>query len=88
MLQDYIKICQKQITELQQADQKLKLYGRMLCVRTKVFQLLQMKTIVLEVLDEVKSLIKESSSDILNLVIDRAHKIGKSYNDKRNECLL
>ena len=32
---------------------------------------------------KVKSLIKETSCDILDVVIHRAHQIGKGYNDKK-----
>ena len=32
---------------------------------------------------KVKSLIKETSCDILNVVIHRARRIGKGYNDKK-----
>ena len=34
-------------------------------------------------LDKVKSLIKETSCDISDVVIDRAHQIRKGYNDKK-----
>ena len=34
-------------------------------------------------LDKVKSLIKETGCDIPDGVIDRAHRIGKGYNDKK-----
>ena len=34
-------------------------------------------------LDKVKSLINETRCDIPVVVIDRAHQIGKGYNDKK-----
>ena len=34
--------------------------------------------------DKVKSLIKETSYGIPDVVIDRAHRIGKDYKDKRS----
>ena len=37
-----------------------------------------------EVVDKVKSLIKETSYGIPDVVIDRAHRIGKGYKDKRS----
>ena len=40
-----------------------------------------------EVLDKVKSLIKETSCDIPDVVIDRAHPIGKGYNDRKTNVL-
>ena len=36
-----------------------------------------------EVLDKVKSLINETSCDIPDVVNDRANRIGKGYNDKK-----
>ena len=40
-----------------------------------------------EVLDKVKSLKKETSCDIREIVIDRANRTGKVYNDKKaNVC--
>ena len=33
MFQQHIKICQNQITEMQQANEELEEYGRRLCVR-------------------------------------------------------
>ena len=36
-----------------------------------------------EVLDKVNSLIKETSCDIPDVVIDRAHRTGKGYDDKK-----
>ena len=37
-----------------------------------------------EVLDKVKSLTIETSHDTPDVVIDRAHRIGKGYNDKKS----
>ena len=37
-----------------------------------------------EVLDKVKSLTIETSHDTPDVVIDRAHRIGKDYNDKKS----
>ena len=34
-------------------------------------------------LDKLDSLVKETSCDIPDVVIDRAHGIGKGYNDKK-----
>ena len=40
-----------------------------------------------EVLDKLKSLMKETSCDIPEIVIDRARRIGKGYNDKQTNVL-
>ena len=67
---------------MQQANEELEQYGRGLCVRTDGVPRVDNETSD-EVLDKVKSLIKETSCDIPDVVIDRAHRIGKGYNDKK-----
>ena len=57
-------------------------YGRRLCVRTDGVPTVDNETSV-EVLDKVKSSINETSCDIPDAVIDRAHLIRKDYNDKK-----
>ena len=82
VLQQHVKICQKQITGMQQANEELEQYGRRLCVRIDGVPTVDNETSD-EVLDKVKSLIKETSCDIPDVVIDRAHRIGKGYNDRK-----
>ena len=60
MLQQHVKICQNQIKEMQQANEDLEQYGRRLRVRIDVVPTVDNKTSD-EVLDKVKSLIKETS---------------------------
>ena len=60
MLQQHVKICQNQIKEIQQANEDLEQYGRRLRVRNDVVPTVDNKTSD-EVLDKVKSLIKETS---------------------------
>ena len=60
MLQQHVKICQNQIKEIQQANEDLEQYGRRLRVRIDVVPTVDNKTSD-EVLDKVKSLIKETS---------------------------
>ena len=57
---------------MQQANEELEQYGRKLCLRTHGIPTVDNETSE-EVLDMVKSLIKETSSDIPDVVIDRAH---------------
>ena len=86
MLQKHVKICQNQITEMQQTNEELEQYGRRLCIRIDGVPTVD-NEISDQVLDKVKSLIKETSCDIPDVVIDRAHRIGKGYNDKKtNVC--
>ena len=76
VLQQHVKICQNQIKEMQQANEEFEKCGKRLCVRTDGFPKVDNETSD-EVLDRVKSLIKETSCDISDVVIDRAHRIGK-----------
>ena len=63
VLQQHVKICQKQITEMQQANEELEQYGRRLCVRIAGVPTVDNETSD-EVVDKVMSLIKETSCDI------------------------
>ena len=82
VLQQHVKICQNQIKEMQQANEELEQYYRRLCVKNDSVPTVDNETSD-EVLDKVKSLIKETSCDIPDVVIDRAHRTGKGYNDKK-----
>ena len=68
--------------EMLQANEALEQYGRRLCVRADGVPTVDNETSH-EVLDKVKSFIKETSCDIPDVVIDRAHRIGKGYNGKK-----
>ena len=72
VFQEYGKICQNQIKELQQPNEELEQYGRRLCVRNDGAPTVDNGTSD-EVLDKVKSLIKETSCDIPGVVIYMAH---------------
>ena len=63
------------------ANEEFEEYGRRLCVTIDGVPTIDNKTSD-EVLGKVKSLIKETSCDIPDVVIDRAHRIGKGYNNK------
>ena len=67
---------------MQLAYEELEQYGRRLCVRTDDFPTVDNETSD-KVLVKVKTLIIETSCDIPDVVIDRAHRIGKVYNDKK-----
>ena len=82
MLQQHFKIFQNQVTELQLANEELEDYGRMLCVRIYGVPKVDNETLD-EVLDKVKSVIKETSCDIPDVASDWAHRNGKVYNDRK-----
>ena len=60
--------------------------SRRLCVRIDGVPTVDNETSD-EVLDKLKSLMKETSCDIPEIVIDRARRIGKGYNDKQTNVL-
>ena len=72
LLQQHAKIWQNQITEFQQEKEELEQYGRRLWVRIGGVPIVDHETLD-GVLDKVKSLIKETSCDIPDVVIGRAH---------------
>ena len=76
VLQKHVKICQKQ------TNKDLEQYGRRLCVRINDVPTVDNETSD-EVLDKLKSLINKTSCDIPDVVIDKAHRIEKGYNDKK-----
>ena len=57
-------------------------YGRSLCVRIDNNPTVDNETSD-EVLNKMKSLIKESSCNIPDVVNDRTHRIREGYNDKK-----
>ena len=58
-------------------------YGRKLCIRIGVVPTVDNEALD-GVLDKVKSLIKETSHDIPDAVIDTAQRTRKDCNDKKN----
>ena len=67
---------------MQQANEELGPYSIRLCVRTDSVPTVDNETWH-EVLDKVKFLIKETSCDIPDVVIDKSHRIANGYNDKK-----
>ena len=71
---------------MQQANGELEQYGRSLCGRNDGVPTVDNETLD-EVLHKVKCLIKENSCDIPDVVIDKAHRIGKCYyNNKKTNA--
>ena len=64
-------------------SEELEQYGRRLCLRIEGVPSAE-KEISEEVLEKVKCLVSESGCDIPDAVIDRAHRIGKGYTDKKS----
>ena len=67
------------IAEISQDE--LEQYGRRLCIRIDSVPVAENETSN-DVLQNVKSIIEESSSEIPHVAINRAHRIGKTYTDK------
>ena len=81
MLQEHVKNYQKQVNELKDSQAELEQYGRRLCIRIDGVPMVENETSN-DVLQNVKSFIEESSSEIPDAAIDRAHRIGKASTDK------
>ena len=82
MLQ-HVKEYQKRINKLEDDGEELEQYGRRLCLRIDGVPSTDKETSD-EVLEKVKSLALESGCDIPDAVIDRAHRVGKEYRDKKS----
>ena len=83
MLQQHVREYQKQINKLEDDSEELEQYGRRLCLRIEGVPSVEKETSE-EVLEKVKCLVSESGCDIPDVVIDRAHRIGKGYTDKKS----
>ena len=71
---------------MQQENEELEQYGRRLCVGINGVPAVDNETSD-EVLDKMKSLIKGTNCYTPDVVIDRAHRIRKGYNDKETNVL-
>ena len=70
------------MNEVKDSQGELEQYGRIrLCIRIDGVSMDEYETSN-DVLQNVKSIIKKASSEIPDLAIDRARRIGKAYNDK------
>ena len=72
MLQEHVKSYQKQVNELKDSQDELEQYGKWLCIRLDGVAMAENETSK-EVLQNVKSTIEESSSEIPDIAINRAH---------------
>ena len=73
-----MKSFQKQLSVLKCKNEELEQYGRRLCLRIEGVPSVEYESSD----DKVKSLITESGCEIPDVVIDKAHRIGKGYKDK------
>ena len=83
MLQQHVREYQKQINKLEDDSEELEQYSRRLCLRIEGVPSAEKETSE-EVLEKVKCLVSESGCDIPDVVIDRAHRIGKGYTHKKS----
>ena len=83
MLQQHVREYQKRINKLEVDSEELEQYGRKLCIRIEGVPSAEKETSE-EVLEKVKCLVSEPGCDIPDVVIDRAHHIGKGYTDKKS----
>ena len=81
MLQEHVHYYKNQLNEIKRENEELEQYGRRLCVRIEGIPPVENETSD-EVLDKVISLMGEAECDIPEVVIDRAHRIGKGYVEK------
>ena len=80
-MQEHVKNFQKQVSVLECKNEELEQYGRRMCLRIEDVPSVENESPD-DVLDKVKSLITESGCEIPDMVIDKAHQIGKGYKDK------
>ena len=83
-MQEHVKNFQKQVSVLECKNEELKQYGRRMCLRIEDVPSVENKSPD-DVLDKMKSLITESGCEIPDVVIDRAHQVGKGYKDKTRD---
>ena len=81
VLPEHVKNYQEQVNELKASQDELEQYGRRLCIRIDGVPVAENETSN-NVLQNVRSIIEESSSEIPDVAIDRAHRICKAYTDK------
>ena len=76
-----MKNFQKQMSVLECKNEELEQYGRRCCIGIECVPSVENESLD-DVLGKVKSLITESRCETPDVVIDRAHQIGRAYKDK------
>ena len=74
------------MTVLQSQYEELEQYGRRLCIRVEGAPTTDNKTSE-KVLKKFQSLINEAECDIPDVAIDRAHRIGNGYKERKTNIL-
>ena len=80
-MQQHVKNFQKQMMVLQSENEELEEYGRNLCLRVEDVPTTDYETS--EVLKKVQPLINAAECNIPDVAIDRAHRIGNDYKDRK-----
>ena len=83
-MQQHVKNFQKHMTVLQVENEELDQYSRRLCIRGVPTTDNETSE---EVFEKVQSMIHETECDIPDVVIDRAHRIGNGYKDRKTKIL-
>ena len=81
MVQGHVPNYQTQVNELKDNQNELEQCDRRLYIRVDGVQIAENRTSN-DVLQNVKSIIENSSSKIADAAIDRSHRIGKAYTNK------
>ena len=84
MLQKHILEIKKQVLANQSEIEELEQYGRRQCLRLEGVPIEKNETSD-KVLSKVMHMCKEAGVDIPDMVIDRAHRIGKTYTDNKTK---
>ena len=84
VFQEYVHHYQNQVNELKREKREMEQYGRRLFGRVDGINSVENETSD-EVFDKVMSLMQKSDCDILEVAIDRAHRIDKVYVNKNSK---
>ena len=86
LLQEHVHYYQNHLNQIKCENEELEQYRRRCCVRIEGIPLVENETSD-EVLGKVMSLMDEAECDIPEVVIDRAHRIGKEHVEKNSKKL-
>ena len=81
MVQGHVQNYQTQVNEFKDNQDELEQCDRRLYIRVDGVKIVENRTSN-DVLQNVKSIIEKSSSEISDVAIDRSHQVGKAYTNK------
>ena len=81
MVQGHVQNYQTQVNEFKDNQDELEQCDRRLYIRVDGVKIVENRTSN-DVLQNVKSIIEKSSSEISDVAIDRSHRVGKAYTNK------